>query len=163
MITASPLMANILGGKAETLETGIHLLNTLKIRAQNPELLGRGKDSRHSLSRTTKDCIQILQLGRRAILIVLNEVRVIVEQQIHSSLSKSQRNKAFALERKLFFLLVWANERDLQAWEEVNKCCENHEVHFNSSSGPVFDLPWKSGSAITQPVMPNSGSPIVEL
>ena len=158
------MIASIVGGKrklktpSNTLE-GAQLLEELRARACHHDLLGRGENGSLGIAATLDDSIKILQSQRVAVLIVLQEFRSLSEVLMkgHSgSGSHSNSFKLFQLERKLYFLLAWANEQHEEIWQDLVSCCVQFKAGQDARRPPSVALPWKLQTEASRPPRPHA-------
>ena len=104
----------------------VRALRETMAQALGSNLRGSSKVAKQAQAAALKDCSILLTIGRPAVLIGLNECRELVcglLNQYKASNAKSARNSAFRMERKLYFLLVWANAQAAAVWQEMMPAC----------------------------------------
>ena len=122
---ASGTLQSPLSGQALS-DGDVRALRETMAQALGSNLLGSSKVAKQAQAAALKDCSTLLTIGRPAVLIGLNECRELVCGLLNhykATNAKSARNSAFQMERKLYFLLVWANAQTAAVWQEMMPAC----------------------------------------
>ena len=110
---------------------GAQLLSQLIQRTFHPDFFASKEIAKQASEIAIQDCVAVLRCGRKAMLILLRTVHVwssqLLQQQGSSDREgRSKRKRLFLLERKIYFLLVWANEQDQLVWQDLVEIFKPH-------------------------------------